>query len=145
MLVSLSALLLNLSCSGSRDAAPPGLAAASPPQVVLRIERQGHGDPNVETPRTALTLVLSGAVSAHTPLLEVEGGCSESAGDGGGALVELTCWWAGAGDQLRFAVADGALVVTHAPIGEGMEGEPVFVELERVVLPPDAVVVRADD
>jgi hypothetical protein len=111
--------------------------------VVVTINKTAQGDPEGEqAPSTVLSMTLSGGMSDTFELITAEGSCSD-AGEPP-LLAELHCWWAGAGDIVRIQHTDGAIVVTHAGIGEGMEGEPEFTEIQRVAVPDGLTVKMAE-
>jgi len=141
--------MLLLACSNNATpppaapAGPDGPESEKPTTVTLTVEKDSEEDPNVETPTTTLRMKLSGGMSDSFELIMANGSCTGSDPEPP-LLIELNCWWAGAGDTVRIASTDGAIVVTHARISEEMEGTPEFTEVQRVAVPAGLTVVLGE-
>lgn len=135
----LAIAVLAIACGG----APPPVAAPEeePPEpepygLAVRLE-DGGTDADTDTPHTRVALVRITPDGERTVLdLEREVGACYLRDATEGALLAVTCWWAGAGAQ--YAVRrEGDAVVAYRAASDEEGGVGAPVEVGRVEIPED--------
>lgn len=114
------------------------------PHVTIswRIEDKGTDEFGMETSTVSLA-VRTSADDVENVLLGDYVGCGEEAMPADGALLTLTCWWAGGGDEFQVRM-DGVntLIVSHRGLDE-MTDIPEFTDKETIEIPTGSLVMTA--
>jgi len=131
---------LMLACGGATTTTPPVEEPRDPPEVAVSLRLlEGEPDEN-EMPVSEAQLAViehAGARAVH-PLGDLHGVCAHEAPEEG-ELLQVRCWWAGAGAIVSVSQEGDELVVRRRAIDEESgvgEAEETF----RTALPAGAVV-----
>lgn len=128
-----------LACGGA-----PATGSTTPsdepgPELVLALQiHEAAPDPELDMPRSEVRVVLlDPSGERREESVGVYSGICQPAALSN-ALVGVSCWWAGAGDDLRVRREGDRLVVTRAQLDEMSEGELSEETLTTLELPPRA-------
>ena len=134
-LATFAFVLLACGAPPTRDAVREPAAEDTEVAVALRLTDAGPGPAAIPTTEVALVWFAQGGPREVRALGRVQGVCTHERAQG--ALVQVRCWWAGAGQVLRLARDGDALVVSRIELDE-MTGAGSPQLIERVELPPNA-------
>lgn len=118
----------------------PATAPAGEGKVLVSFELV-H-DPQAEDPpytQVFLTITEGGKPPEKHDLGRFSG-CSDTSEMDTRVLAQVTCFWAGAGDQFDLSQDGDSLVVKQSISDEGMEGGPEIKEIFRYKIPEGAAV-----
>ncbi|MCA9613660.1 MAG: hypothetical protein H6721_28610 [Sandaracinus sp.] len=134
------ALAFLFACGGSTATTGPTTPSDEPgPELVLALQlSEAPADPEVDMPRSEVRVVLIDPEGERREqsVGVFSGICQPAALDR--ALVAVTCWWAGAGDQVRARKEGDTVVVTRAQLDEMVDGALPEETLATLELPPRA-------
>ena len=137
--LALVALLVG-ACGASTTATTPTTPSEEPgPELALALQLvEAAPDPEVDMPRSEVRVVLidPSGERREESVGVFSGICQPAALSN--ALVGVSCWWAGSGDQIRARKEGDTVVVTRAQLDEAVEGELPEERLTTVTLPPRA-------
>lgn len=109
------------------------------PELVLALQLvEAPPDPENDMPRSEVRVVLidPSGERREESVGVFPGICQPAALSN--ALVGVSCWWAGAGDEIRARKEGDSVVVTRAQLDESVEGTLPEERLTTVTLPPRA-------
>ncbi len=129
-----------LALAGCASAPAPSPAEPTPEEdpevaVALRLTEAPANPEGVPTTEAALVLIFDEGRRQFRSLGRLAGVCTHEPGEG--ALLQVRCWWAGAGTLLRLVRDGDTLLVTRVELDE-MTGAGPPRTLDRVALPPHA-------
>ncbi len=129
--------LVLLGCASAAPVPPTAVSVDEGPQVAVALRLMEAAPNPGETPATdaALVLIFEEGRRELRQLGRFEGVCTHEAPDD--ALLQVRCWWAGAGTLLRLVRDGDALLVGRVALDE-MTGSSAFEPVERVALPERA-------
>lgn len=129
--------LMMLGCATSSSPEPVTAPPGPGPEVAvaLRLTEAAPGPGGMPRTDAALALIFEEGRREVRPLERLDGVCTHEAAPD--ALLQVRCWWAGAGTLLRLTRDADALLVTRVPLDE-MSGPGAPTLIERVELPPRA-------
>lgn len=141
VLASLSVLALS-ACTPAAPADPQDGAMEGMPHVTISwvFSNEKTDDTGMATADVALQ-VRTGADDVEQVALGNYAGCGEETMPSDGALLTLTCWWAGGGDEFQVRMeGTGTLSIDHRGLDE-MVDVPEFEPMKTVEIPEGAMIM----
>lgn len=128
-----------VACGATPAAGPIGSGDEPRPELALALQiREAPANPELDMPRSEIrVIVVEPSGERREESVGVYSGICQPAALSD-ALVGASCWWAGAGDDIRVRREGDRLVVTHTPQEEMSEGGFQEETLTTLELPPRA-------